>query len=872
MGVVTIRPNGVVQAGADYVLGGGTPNAASAWSDNNPATYVALLTGNTGFWFGTVVDMSSASAVVPGGTIIKQIRARVEAINVTALDDFDGSYLLGEFLNQYGVTVGTAFSTQNQGIDDTTAVELAGAWTPIQSFGSAWDIATLDGLQLRVSLITPNSADPTQHAHVYELYVDIEYNYPPTVAVTSPVNASLISVGAPLVQWAYADAEGDIQDSYEVKIFTAAQAAIGGFDPNTSPTTTGSRLRHSAASQWQCPIQLANGAYSVFVRVSQPALGGVVAYSSWAFNTFTVLQLTVAPPVIAPVPPPYTTDREVFLSVLGGTNTLTLDDSSFDTSAGSWGNLGPSFANRTLTVGQFKSGIAGLLIQSTGAGNVGAITTYAGVVVPAPWTLWRARMSVLADRNLTVYLTLSFCDAGGTVLGIYQDIAGTPVNAAGWTDIKGKPAVTPPGTHHILLGVSWAAVAAGEKIYIDECGIQPAQIRNATYDAPNDSFFEVTAGNWFNRANTSLARTVGAGTYWSGVGALSAQALAAGPMRFGYWYPGGPGAVDTFGGRTWRMRALIRADVTARAISLGYDAYDKNGVFISSDDGAVLGNDSAGGFLVFSRSFAVPSNCASIYPYVVIGNAAAGEKHYVDEFLIWEDIDSQTSWGRGGLWAGNVDNPPSPRYECQASYDGGVTYHDMPHVGSSGFNPTALLVNAQQAQSVADYEAPPNVPAQYRARTIADGVGGLLYSVWAYSPAATLMTTSAWLKDPYTDTAIAVTLEEPFDRRYVEPQTTHYPLGRLAAVVVSEGSKGHLFDFNLRTLEAADRVALEALLTCGRPLILVNTLGELWWVKISDGGTATVVKAAPEQGSLYGIRDFYRYSLTAVEVVAPDRG
>jgi hypothetical protein len=102
---------------------------------------------------------------------------------------------------------------------------------------------------------------------------------------------SVTTTTKPTITWTYSDPEGDAQERYRIKIFTAAQYGIGGFDPETSPNTWDSGEVLSAAVTKDVPVDLANATYRVYVKVADVGSSG--RYSAWDFNGFTV---NVTPP------------------------------------------------------------------------------------------------------------------------------------------------------------------------------------------------------------------------------------------------------------------------------------------------------------------------------------------------------------------------------------------------------------------------------------------------------------------------------------------------------------------------------------------------------------------------------------------------
>lgn len=105
-------------------------------------------------------------------------------------------------------------------------------------------------------------------------------NTAPVVTVTAPTGTAIPP--QPTVTWSYSDADGDAQTSYRVKIFTAAQFGIGGFDPEVSPNTWDSGVISGAATSQLVGTPLAQGSYRAYVKASD-----LTEFSAWSFLAFT---------------------------------------------------------------------------------------------------------------------------------------------------------------------------------------------------------------------------------------------------------------------------------------------------------------------------------------------------------------------------------------------------------------------------------------------------------------------------------------------------------------------------------------------------------------------------------------------------------
>lgn len=262
--VTTLRPNGTASAG---------PWTASATtlhgdtSDNSDATYINLSPPGS-----CVLDLSTFT--VPAGAIIRSVTVRVRADTVFSFVSAD--LILGGSAAPMGsASTSGSFVTYTLGTS-TVAPD-----------GHAWTQSNISALQIRLNCTSGLGVN------VREVYVDVAYNQAPTATVTAPTGTSTTN-SRPPVAWTYSDPEGDHQERYWVKVFSAAQYGAGGFNPETSTATWGSGQVLSSATS-ATPAKLANGTYRAYVKVADVGSGG--RWGPWAFSGFVV---NVASPPAAP--------------------------------------------------------------------------------------------------------------------------------------------------------------------------------------------------------------------------------------------------------------------------------------------------------------------------------------------------------------------------------------------------------------------------------------------------------------------------------------------------------------------------------------------------------------------------------------------
>lgn len=265
MGTQTQRPNGTTTLATGWSLtGAATLHAAT--NDNSDASYGESAGATAG-----VCVVRFPAYTLPALAIVKSLTPRYRFLhNVTpGLSNGLGGALPGETFPVDYIKGTTGFATYS------------GASRVSRPAGGAWTQADLNALTLSFSSTKFSS---WINSKVAELYLDIVYNEAPVAAVTAPTGTSTLS-SAPPVTWTYTDPESDAQERYQVKIFSAAQYGIGGFDPETSPYTWWSGEVLSAALT-ATPTPIANATYRAYVKVADVGSSG--RYGAWAFSGFVV--------------------------------------------------------------------------------------------------------------------------------------------------------------------------------------------------------------------------------------------------------------------------------------------------------------------------------------------------------------------------------------------------------------------------------------------------------------------------------------------------------------------------------------------------------------------------------------------------------
>ena len=293
--VETVRPSATVQLGTWTVVG--ATNAHHALSDNSDDSYVQLIPRCR--LDDQVLKLAVTAPPIPPGAKIFSvgIRIRVQTVAFPApspiclchhscthpiLDlivgilDFVLELLFILFRPPPWPTA--EWVEQSLGISTTNPA------------GQEWTLADFNPYVVTLS----RDDDFGVPLRISEIWVDVAYNSPPTVTVSAPTGTNT-TTSRPHVAWRYGDAENDPQQAWQARVFTAEQYSTPGFDPATALATIESGWTSGTENTWPIPIELINGEYQAYVRVSQVWTGLGTNQSAWASTSWTQ-QVPGAPP------------------------------------------------------------------------------------------------------------------------------------------------------------------------------------------------------------------------------------------------------------------------------------------------------------------------------------------------------------------------------------------------------------------------------------------------------------------------------------------------------------------------------------------------------------------------------------------------
>jgi hypothetical protein len=289
----TIVPDGLIAPGT-WTIGGGAPSLVSAVADADDLTYAANTGGDRVLWF-SVGNIPALSA----GEVITHLRIRYRA----SMAAFVGGNITLYF-SLGGGTEGTALGPLGTSIaeGDFTLESPPG--------GGDWTEAMVNAMA--VAAVSWQTGETRLH----RLWIEVHTNTPPDAVplATDPVVVSTVAgPGEPVRNWAYFDADGDLQEQVHIKLFAGADAVA---DPETEVgrlvSDTGEFDYTGTAigfNTWP------NGPYIWAIKAKD--VGGT--FGPWAQRAITYDLPVPPPPLVTATPDPGLARYVVTLDDVAGT-------------------------------------------------------------------------------------------------------------------------------------------------------------------------------------------------------------------------------------------------------------------------------------------------------------------------------------------------------------------------------------------------------------------------------------------------------------------------------------------------------------------------------------------------------------------------
>jgi hypothetical protein len=325
--------------------------------------------------------------------------------------------------------------------------------------GEAWTQTLIDNLVVKFA---DNAIASGDRANLYALYVDVITTTQPTVSVTAPTG-TVTDTTFPSVVWTYADADGDAQNAYEIKVFDSTTYGGASFDEDTSTPTVSTGIVTSSNNGQTLEADLADGTtYRAYVRVAQ-LVNGANYFSDWAYSQFTIDVDAPATPLITAF---YDSEEgAVTVTIFGRTNALSANQASLETNTAGWEAVTNCAIARSTA--QASVGSASLEVTASAAGDAVASTTVGTKF------LVTANQEFSAIADFKAGSTTRSCQVGiryltttGTTI---STTFGTAVSATSSAFITASATVlAPPTATHAQVFVKIVSASSGGVHYVDK--------------------------------------------------------------------------------------------------------------------------------------------------------------------------------------------------------------------------------------------------------------------------------------------------------------------------------------------------------------------------------------------------------------------
>lgn len=447
----TLLPNGTRSGAGDFTVTGAALIHV-ATNDSSDSTYVERTSTTDTKSF--ILNLQTYT--LAADERVQSVRASVRMARGGAQSKV---YVrLGYVTDSAAGTIRYAAADQYTGASSIDWVD--GAYRTIAPDGQDWDQTRLNDLVVKVTDYSPTSGGRTT---IYEVKVEVVVNDQPTLTVDSPTG-TVTDTSRPAIAWTYSDADGDAQTVYETRVFTATQYGAAGFDPSTSSAVWESGLVSSSDPGVTPGVDLEDGVtHRAYVRAGHP-IGSGSFLSAWAYSEFTVdYDAPPAPDLSTAFQALY---NRVSLTAVGHTNYLSVDDATFESTAGTWAAVSGCSVARSTAYG--SSGSSSLAVTNTSAGTMSARSGL--YEIPTDGQQIAARADFRPDGSArTVRMLLRWYDASSTLLSTSTGSDVTETGAA-WT--SASIAATPPSTAtQVQVGVEIVSAASAEIHYIDKVAL-----------------------------------------------------------------------------------------------------------------------------------------------------------------------------------------------------------------------------------------------------------------------------------------------------------------------------------------------------------------------------------------------------------------
>jgi hypothetical protein len=451
MATYILRPNANWNNASAFTISGGSASVHAALADSSDSTYITRSSATVPASYEAEFGTQTLAATEKVAYVNLRAKATIGTTGSIELS-------LGVITDRNGRTVSYSVPFSKANTLALTTVDTALKLTTAPN-GAAWTQTLIDNLVVK---FTDNATASGDRAGLYELFIDVVTTTQPTVTVTAPTS-TITDTTFPSVVWTYADADGDPQNAYEIKVFDSTTYGGASFSADTSTPTVTTGIVTSSNNGQTLEADLADGTtYRAYVRVAQ-LVNGANYFSEWAYSQFTI-------DVDAPATPLITAFYDsqigaVTVTVFGRTNSLSVNQASFETNTTGWEAATNCAVARSTA--QASIGSASMEVTASAAGDAVASTTIGTKFLVTA----NQEFSAIADfkagsttRSCQVgirYLTTT----GTTISTTY----GTAVSATSSAFVTASATVlAPPTATHAQVFIKIVSASSGGVHYVDK--------------------------------------------------------------------------------------------------------------------------------------------------------------------------------------------------------------------------------------------------------------------------------------------------------------------------------------------------------------------------------------------------------------------
>lgn len=267
---------------APQSIDGGSGTAHAALSDSDDATHVNISSGGD-----STFEIGFGTFSLPTAAVIKSVEIQFRYFGVS-FDEGMNIYLKnGTSTLTSWLDVDTYEGSNWRQYDDGYSND-----TPLIYTGTVTQ-STLDNIRARFQTLDNKT--------ISKVWLDVIYAERPNPPTVSAPTVTITTTRKPTTTWTFnAGTDGGGQTKMQVKIFSAAQYGAGGFNPETSSSTTSSGTVTTSSTSWTPSVNLANGTtYRAYVKTAATT-NGVDQWSDWAYRQFTISIPVTAPTGLTP--------------------------------------------------------------------------------------------------------------------------------------------------------------------------------------------------------------------------------------------------------------------------------------------------------------------------------------------------------------------------------------------------------------------------------------------------------------------------------------------------------------------------------------------------------------------------------------------